>query len=111
VIKDVYFRFDSDEIVEGVKEIDKVVAILKTYNDVAVELTAYCDARGSVRYNERLAERRAQRVEDYIVAAGIERDRIYSIDIGENKLYNNCENCTEEDHQQNRRVEFTLKVE
>lgn len=110
VIEDVFFKFNSDEIVSGVNEIDKVIAILKGYEDVEVELTAYCDARGSSRYNEKLAERRAQRVEDYMKANQINPDRISSVNIGENDLYNNCKKCNEEDHQQNRRVEFTLRI-
>ncbi len=110
IIEDVYFKFNSDEIVKGVGEIDKVIAILKGYNDVEVEITAYCDARGSARYNEKLAEKRAQRVEDYMTANGIEPDRISAINIGESELYNDCKKCNEDQHQQNRRVEFLLNI-
>lgn len=110
VIEDVFFKFNSDEIVKGVNEIDKVIAILKGYEDVEVEITAYCDARGSDRYNKKLAEKRAQRVEKYMTDGGIEADRIRAINIGEAELYNDCKKCNEEQHQQNRRVEFSLSI-
>jgi len=111
VIEDVYFKFNSDEISKGVKEIDKVVAILKSYKDVDIEITAYCDVRGSKKYNEKLAEKRAQRVEDYMTSNGVDADRIRSINIGKSQLYNDCKKCNEEQHQQNRRVEFILNVD
>ncbi len=111
VIEDVYFKFDSDVIAKGVGEIDKVVAILKAYPVLTVDITSYCDARGSVKYNERLAERRAQRVEDYMKSNGIEPDRIRAVLIGKAELYEKCDKCNEDQHQRNRRVEFTMNVD
>ena len=41
---------------------------------------------------------------------GVDADRIRAVNIGEAELYNDCAKCNEEQHQQNRRVEFILKV-
>ena len=53
--------------------------MIKMLNDnpnVTIELGAHTDRKGSLEYNERLAQRRAQSVVDYLIQGGIETDRL-----------------------------------
>lgn len=90
--------------------LDSVVAIMKKY-PIFVELGSHTDSRGSDTYNERLSQRRAQSAVDYIVSKGISRSRITAKGYGETQPTNECKNgvnCSEEQHQANRRTEIKV---
>nr|MBS9767803.1 OmpA family protein [Flavobacteriaceae bacterium] len=56
-------------------------------------------------------QRRAQAVVDYLVSKGIQRSRLIAKGFGETRLVNKCSdgvNCSEAQHQQNRRTEFRI---
>ena len=60
--------------------------MIKMFNDnpiVTIELGAHTDRKGSDKYNERLAQRRAQSVVDYLIAGGIAQDRLEAKGYGE----------------------------
>ncbi|MBR2623851.1 MAG: OmpA family protein, partial [Paludibacteraceae bacterium] len=101
----------ADLRAESVKELEKIVAFLKTNPDLKIELGSHTDSRGNDDYNMRLSERRAKSVVDYIISRGISPERIVSKGYGETRLVNDCGNgvkCTEEEHQQNRRTEILI---
>ena len=66
------------------------------------------DQRGSVVYNQRLSERRAKAVKDYLVARGVAADRITTLGYGEGLLA--CRTTGEACWQKNRRADFLVKV-
>ena len=51
--------------------------------NVTIELGAHTDRKGTDQYNERLAQRRAQSVVDYLIAGGIEAARLEAKGYGE----------------------------
>lgn len=112
VLKNIYYDFDKADLrAESVKELEKIVAFLKTNPDLKIELGSHTDSRGNDDYNMRLSERRAKSVVDYIISRGISPERIVSKGYGETRLVNDCGNgvkCTEEEHQQNRRTEILI---
>jgi outer membrane protein OmpA-like peptidoglycan-associated protein len=58
-----------------------------------------------------LSQRRAQAAVDYIITKGIDRERLVAKGYGESLLINGCTNdveCSEEEHQKNRRTEFKV---
>ena len=60
--------------------------MIKMLNDnpnVTIELGAHTDRKGSDQYNEKLAQRRAQSVVDYLIAGGIQPDRLEAKGYGE----------------------------
>ena len=111
VINNVLYDFDKWHIRDDARPIlDSVVTILKTY-PIKVELGSHTDCRGSFKYNDRLSQRRAESAVAYIVSQGIDPSRITAKGYGEHKLVNHCADgvdCTEEEHQQNRRTEITV---
>jgi outer membrane protein OmpA-like peptidoglycan-associated protein len=76
-----------------------------------IELGSHTDSRGTVEYNRDLSQRRAQSVVDYLVTRGIARSRMVAKGYGESKLINRCSDgveCSDEEHQANRRTEFMV---
>ncbi|MDY0217397.1 MAG: OmpA family protein [Bacteroidales bacterium] len=110
VLKNIYYDFDESFIREDAKaDLDLVVQLMKDNPDIIVELGSHTDARGTDEYNVALSQRRADAAVKYIIAKGIDKSRIIAKGYGENQHLNNCSNdveCSEEDHQLNRRTEF-----
>ena len=70
---------------------------------------AHTDNRGSAEYNLSLSDRRARAVVQYVISKGIDKSRISGKGYGESEPKVDCgENCTEEQHAQNRRNEFII---
>ncbi len=101
-----YLRRDSK------KAIDKVIALMKKYPNMIMEVGTHSDIRGNNRYNLELSQKRANSVRMYFMEKGIEPDRISAIGYGESRPLIKCisdEACTEEEHETNRRCEFVIK--
>ena len=98
--------------VKAKKEIDNVLfSLLTSEPDVSIELASHTDSRGSDEYNRALSQRRANSIKNYLVSKGIASNRIVSKGYGETKLKNKCANgveCTEAQHQANRRTEYRV---
>lgn len=92
-------------------ELNRLLQYLEENPTVRVEMSSHTDSRGSDSYNLRLSQNRANAVKDYLVGKGINANRIKSVGYGETKLLNHCKNsveCTEEQHEENRRTEMKL---
>ena len=110
-INKIYFDFDKAEIREDAAlELDKLVNLMKNdYPELVIEIGSHTDRRGSVEYNRRLADRRAQATFDYLVKNGIDAERIVTYKgYGEQQPEVECTNCNEEQHQLNRRSIFKV---
>lgn len=111
-IDNIYFDYNKSTIKEeSYPVLDAIVEYLNVKSSISVELSAHTDSRGSDSYNMNLSKKRAKSVVDHLVSKGIAKARLTPKGYGETKLVNKCGNkvkCTEEEHQENRRVE--LKV-
>lgn len=112
VLENIYYDFDKSNIREDAAlELDKLVALLKEYPTISIELSSHTDSRGSDSYNMALSQRRAESAVNYLVEKGIARQRLQARGYGETRLVNNCSNgvaCSAHAHQLNRRTEFTI---
>ena len=71
------FRFESDELTaDSAARVADVVSWVKAYPAPEVAVVGHTDAAGSARSNFELALRRAERVRDILVAAGVEASTI-----------------------------------
>ena len=70
------------------------------------EVNGYTDNVGGRRYNQRLSERRAKSVVDYLVAKGVEAARIKATGYGES--HPAVPNNSEANRAKNRRIEFKV---
>ncbi|MBZ9630085.1 OmpA family protein [Salegentibacter sp. LM13S] len=109
-IKNIYFDFDKSNIrPDAAKELDKLVKLMQDeYPDLVIEVGSHTDKRGSDNYNEALSERRAKATRDYLIAEGISGDRIQEQAYGESKPAIDCDRCSKEDHELNRRSMFSV---
>ena len=107
----IYFDFDKHNIrPDAAKELDKLVDLMTNkYPELVIEIGSHTDIRGSEKYNEGLAERRAKSTYDYLISKGISADRIAAYKgYGERELAVECERCSKEEHQLNRRSVFKV---
>ena len=84
--------------------LDKVVKSLMAYPEVRIEIRGYTDSVGSEASNQKLSERRASSVREYLVNAGISPDRIVAMGFGESEPI--APNTTAAGRAENRRIEF-----
>jgi outer membrane protein OmpA-like peptidoglycan-associated protein/tetratricopeptide (TPR) repeat protein len=93
------------------RELDKLVATMRKYPSLVIEIRSHTDSRGEAARNKALSEQRAKAVASYLGSKGISRKRMSTTGMGESQLVNNCTDgviCTEAEHQRNRRTEFRV---
>lgn len=84
VIDNIFYDFDKANLrPESKKALDEMIKMLNDNPNVTIELGAHTDRKGTDQYNERLAQRRAQSVVDYLIAGGIEAARLEAKGYGE----------------------------
>jgi outer membrane protein OmpA-like peptidoglycan-associated protein len=108
----IYYDLDKDFLRELSKEkLDEITAYLSKYPELNLVIESHTDSRASVDYNEKLSERRAKSVIQYLEKKGISSSRISAKWFNEEKLVTPCGDgvpCPEADHQLNRRSELKL---
>jgi outer membrane protein OmpA-like peptidoglycan-associated protein len=111
-IENIQFDFDS-AVIKPVSTItlNKVYRTLTENPEMKVAINAHTDNRGNDSYNQRLSLARAKSTVDYLAAKGIALDRMIPSGFGESSPLINCTQCTEEEHELNRRVEFIVMDE
>lgn len=111
-LKNIHYDLDKFFIREDAKaELNKMVQFMKDNPIVKVELASHTDSRASDDYNKTLSQNRANAAVDYLVSKGIDKSRLRPIGYGETQLLNKCSNdvdCSEEQHQINRRTEMKV---
>ncbi|MGK4566072.1 OmpA family protein [Flavobacterium sp. 3HN19-14] len=109
----IYFDYDLWYIRKESKPIlNKVIALMKKYPDMVVEIGSHTDVRGNNQYNLDLSSRRAASTLDYFLEQGIPANRISAKGYGETVPIIKCvpdHSCSEEQHELNRRSEFVIK--
>ena len=84
VIDNIFYDFDKATLrPESKKALDEMIKMLNDNPNVTIELGAHTDRKVTDQYNERLAQRRAQSVVDYLIAGGIEAARLEAKGYGE----------------------------
>ncbi len=106
----IYFDFDKANIrPSAAAELDRLVEVMNKYPTMVISAESHTDKRGPESYNQRLSQRRADSMRDYVISRGIDESRITSIGKGESDLAVECgSTCTEEEHQLNRRSVFRI---
>lgn len=85
ILRGINFDFDEAAIkAEFDPVLDEAARTLMENPDVNVLIEGHTDARGRESYNQRLSERRAAAVKDYLVGKGVAADRLEAVGRGEN---------------------------
>jgi len=75
-IKNILFDFDSYKLSDqAISNLEILKSVLVDYPQLKIQVAGYTDAKGSTDYNNKLADKRAQSVIDYISKSGITRSR------------------------------------
>lgn len=107
-LENIYYDLDKYNIrSDAAVELDKLVQILKDNPTIKIELASHTDARATDAYNNNLSQQRAQSAVNYLISRGIETERLTAKGYGERQLIVQKAK-TEEEHQRNRRTEFTV---
>jgi outer membrane protein OmpA-like peptidoglycan-associated protein len=111
-IDNIYYDLDRFSLrPDAARELDKLVATMRKYPTLVIEIRSHTDSRGDAEHNKVLSAQRAKAVANYLVSKGISRKRIATLGMGESQLVNDCTDgviCTEAEHQRNRRTEFKV---
>ena len=76
-IENIFFEFDRWQLMpESKPALDELYKLLMDNPHVTIEISAHTDRKGTDAYNEKLSQRRAQSVVDYLIRAGIEEERL-----------------------------------
>ncbi|MDX1652399.1 MAG: OmpA family protein [Brumimicrobium sp.] len=129
-IKGIEYDFDAATLRPQSKvELDKLVKFLELNSNLKIEIRSHTDERGSDRYNQKLSQRRAQSVVDYLIEHGVSKDRLIAKGLGESEpaiiqldgkeveltpkyIYSvEDEEKREEFHQRNRRTAFKVHAQ
>ncbi len=105
----VNFDFDKSDIkAQYHQELADFAAFMKKHPGVAVEIDGHTDSKGSDAYNQKLSERRAMSVRDYLVTKlGMNASLLSAVGYGESKPV--ASNDTDAGRAENRRIEAVLK--
>ncbi|MFV0283018.1 MAG: outer membrane protein OmpA [Castellaniella sp.] len=104
---DTFFDFDKATLKpEGRQVLDQVAQQAGSINLETVIATGHTDSIGAQAYNQKLSERRASTVKQYLISKGVPADRIYAE--GKGELQPVASNKTRQGRAQNRRVEIEI---
>ncbi len=105
---DALFDFDKSVVrPDGKKSIDAALGKLAGVDVEMVIATGHTDSVGTDAYNQKLSERRAAAVKEYLVSKGIPASKITTLGKGESQPV--ATNKTKEGRQKNRRVDIEFK--
>lgn len=111
-IKMIYFDLDKYNIrTEAAIDLEKILDVLNQHPNMKLDIRSYTDSRASNQYNLKLSNQRAKATLNWLVKNGVAASRLTAKGYGETQLVNNCSdgvNCSEEQHQMNRRSEFII---
>ncbi len=82
----VFFGYDKyDLAAEAQSTLRRQAAWMKKFANVTVTIEGHCDERGTREYNLALGQRRAAAVKEYLVALGVDANRIATISYGKER--------------------------
>jgi outer membrane protein OmpA-like peptidoglycan-associated protein len=86
LIRNIFYEFDSAVLLDSSKvALDSLVVLLNENPNVTIELASHCDFRGKDEYNEKLSQRRAESVVNYLQTHGIDSLRLSPKGYGEKR--------------------------
>ncbi|WP_245557725.1 OmpA family protein [Flavobacterium antarcticum] len=108
----IYFDLDKSNIrPDAAADLAKIADVLKQNPTMKIAIRSHTDSRQTHQYNASLSERRAKATLKWLIKDGINSSRMTAKGFGETELVNNCSDgieCSEVQHQMNRRSEFII---
>ena len=92
---------------ESARLLDAASAVATLCQDYEIEIGGHTDAVGNAINNQRLSERRAESVRQFLISKGVSGEALVAVGYGESELLDTGD--TPEAHARNRRTEFTVR--
>ncbi len=106
----VFYDTDSWELLESsMPELRHLLEFLRINNNVVIEIGGHTDSDGSDDHNQKLSEKRAGSVREFLIRMGIDGKRIFTHGYGEASPV--ADNITPAGKRLNRRTEITILSE
>lgn len=112
VLENIYYDYDKWDIrPDAEPTLNKLADMLTQNPTIRIQLGSHTDCRGNDSYNQNLSQKRAESAVQYLTGRGISTERLGAIGYGEGSPAAdcNCNKCTEQEHQQNRRTTFKIE--
>ena len=107
-VSDLLFGVDKYELTSDLKvNLAKIAGILSVFRELHVRVEGHTDNRGTKEYNQKLSEKRARSVVDFLISQGVDPARLDAV--GYNFSRPVASNDTKEGRQKNRRVELIIE--
>jgi OmpA-OmpF porin, OOP family len=87
--------------------LDQLAGTAKACPGLKIEIEGHTDSEGTPERNQRLSDRRAQAVVDFLIKRGVDQAQLQAIGYGETRPL--APNDTTENRAKNRRIEFTVR--
>ena len=111
-LENIYYDYDKWNIrPDAEPSLNYLVKILSENPAIRIQLASHTDCRGDDDYNGNLSAKRAQSAVNYLIQNGIDTSRLNAQGYGEERPAINCDcnDCTEDEHQANRRTTFKIQ--
>ena len=137
-LQPIFFDFDRYNIRPDAEvELAKILAAMRLYPQLVIHIESHTDSRAPYSYNDGLSDKRAQATRDWLISKGISAERLTAKGYGERQLLDRClifdecgieigtydcskeqlsnpkcsdgVDCSEEEHQLNRRSKFIIQ--
>lgn len=101
----IYFRSNKFELTPGVKQkLAHMMVDIPNEKIVELNISGYCDAKGSRRYNKELSKKRADEIRKFVLQQGVSKEVIQQVvafgEVGKSK-----------EEKRNRKVEIEIRIE
>ncbi len=110
ITENLFYELGKNNLQPTSKELlDKIITVMKAKPGYKLEIISHTDSQGDDADNLKLSESRSNAVIDYFVSKGISRNLLKGIGKGESEIRNRCTNgveCSDKEHEYNRRTEF-----
>ena len=110
ITETLYYELGESELTQSSKSLlVKVKKVMDTYPEFKLLVISHTDSQGDDDGNLKLSIKRSETVISYLSSVGIKMDRLKAEGKGEMDIRNRCTNgvdCSDKEHEYNRRTEF-----
>lgn len=103
----ILFGYDSAELTQQAQaQLREMAEVMREYEKTDIRIDGHTDSQGAAEYNQKLSERRAASVKNFLVGSGLDDSRMVTYGFGEERPV--ADNSTAAGRAENRRVEVAI---
>ena len=110
ITETLYYELGESSLSQSSKKLlERVIKVLTTYPDFNLKVVSHKDSQGDDNSNLQLSIKRSETVVSYLNSQGVDIQRLKAEGKGETEIRNRCANgvdCSDKEHEYNRRTEF-----